>query len=203
MSNKYNYFAIPSDKIPQPPPYQAVWYASWSPVRPIMGTNSQVGNAAQPQPPLVIGATMGDLPAKATLIGKGRRNRSAAPPPPPFPLPETATTAGYFSSVQRWLTSGTDSQVCSYFSIPFADVPLQPPYVAWYATWSISRPVVEEGGLPSLVIGAISGAVPEGGTFIIALDKDPPPPPPPLSALDMDLASYDLLLTDLDASSPS
>lgn len=189
---KYNYFAIPIDKIVQPPPY--LWYAGWSSVKPTQGANTQVGNANQLPPPFVIGATTGALPGKATLIGTGPR--SQYPTPPPFPFPVGTTAAGYFSSVQRWLTSGTDAQVCSYFSIPFADVPAQPTYTTWFATWSLVRPVLQPGWLAPLAIGATTDAVPEGGAFIVALDKDPLPPPPVLPAPDTSLANYAAWLTD-------
>lgn len=196
MAKTYKYFAIALDKLPEPAPYEAVWYASWSSVRPALGPQTHVTGASASPLPFVIGATTGALPAQATLIGKGAR--SGCPAPPPLPCPET-TCADYFASIQRWLSSGTGTQPCSYFSIPFAAVPSQPPYVTWYAAWSPLRPAVEPGWLPPLVICATAGEVPATGQFIMPLAKDPPPPPPVLASPDMTLASFVTPLGDRGA----
>lgn len=196
MSKTYNYFAIPFDQVPPSPPY-TVWYTGWSPIRPTVGTSSQVSGSGQLPPPFVVGITSGDLPANATLIGTG--HRSQCPAPPPFPSPEFTTASDYLASVRHWVESGTDPQTCSYFSIPFAEVPEQPPYLAWFATWSSWRPVVDPGVPAPLAIGATDGTVPPGAKFIIPLLKDPPPPPPVLPAPDTSLASYAAWLSDRGA----
>lgn len=192
----FNYFVIPSNKIqqpPQPPPY--VWYAGWSVRRPTQGTKTQVGGTNQLPPPFVIGATTGALPDQATLIGKGPR--SQFPAPPPFATPDV--TPDYFASFQRWLDNGTDAQVCSYFSIPFAAVPAQPSYTTWFAIWSPSLPAVAPGWLAPMAIVADPGPVPDGGKFIVAMDKVPPPPPPVLAAPDTSLDTYKAWLLDRSA----
>lgn len=193
MSKAYNYFAIPFEKVPPSPPY-AVWFASWSSVKPTLGTTTQAGGTAQLPPPFVVGATLGDLPDHAVLLGTGAR--SQCPPPPPLPSPATTTAGDYYSSVKRWIEAGTDPQMCSYFSIPFAHVPSRPPYLAWFATWSSSRPIVEPGMLPPFTIAAIEGTGPEGATYVARMAKDPPAPPPVLSAPETSLATYATWLFD-------
>lgn len=192
----FNYFVIPSNKIQkpqQPPPF--VWYAGWSVRRPILGTNTQVAGAKPLPPPFVIGATTGALPDQATLIGRGPRSKF--PAPPPFATPDAKPA--YLAAFQRWLDSGTDAQACSYFSIPFAAVPPQPSYTTWFATWSPSLPAIASEWLAPMAIVADPGPVPDGGQFIVNLDKVPPPPPPVLAAPDTTLTDYAQWLIDRSA----
>jgi hypothetical protein len=183
MSKTYTYFAIPFDKIPQPTPY-TVWFASWSLVKPQLGSNTQLIGADTPPPPFVIGMTSGNLPQGATLIGKGLKDSS----PPPLPSPVSTSATDYLASVRRWIESGNGTQTCSYFSIPFALVPTQPPYTAWFATWSQVRPPADS--FAPFSIGITDGPLPDGATLITRIGKDPPPPPPFLASPATSLASF-------------
>jgi len=70
-----------------------------------------------------------------------------------------------------------------YFLIAFEDVPADPCYTTWFATWSTERPTVAPGMAPPLVVGVTSAAaLPAGAVLLDAGGKDPPPPPPPLAA---------------------
>lgn len=69
-----------------------------------------------------------------------------------------------------------------YFMIPFANVPQNPDYKVWFATWSTQPPTLEPGMQPPLVIGATAGPLPAGAVPLAGGGKDPPPPPPPLAA---------------------
>jgi hypothetical protein len=186
MSKTYTYFAIPFDKIPKPPqptPY-TVWFASWSLVKPQLGSNTRLTGGDTPPPPFVIGMTSEKLAQGAMLIGKGPKNAS----PPPLPSPTITSATDYLASVRRWLESGKGPQTCSYFSIPFALVPTQPAYTVWFATWSLVRPVADT--FAPFSIGATDGALPDGATLIARIGKDPPPPPPATPSPDTSLASY-------------
>lgn len=67
-----------------------------------------------------------------------------------------------------------------YFVIPFEDVPAEPGFQVWYATWSQERPAVEPGASPPLVVGVTAGELPRNAAMLGSATKDPPPPPPPL-----------------------
>jgi hypothetical protein len=69
-----------------------------------------------------------------------------------------------------------------YFTIPFEDVPANPSYTVWFATWSRERPLLEPGMNPPLVVGVTSDSTLPAGAFLLgggSKDPQPPPPPPP------------------------
>ena len=67
-----------------------------------------------------------------------------------------------------------------YFEIPFDNVPEQPTYTVWFATWSRERPLLEPGMNPPMVVGITAeDEIPAGAALIGISSKDPPPPPPP------------------------
>lgn len=66
-----------------------------------------------------------------------------------------------------------------YFLIPFENVPANPPYQVWYATWSKTPPLLEPGMNPPMVVGATLEELPAGATLLDSGSKDPLPPPPP------------------------
>ncbi len=69
-----------------------------------------------------------------------------------------------------------------YFEIPFENVPQDPTYTVWYATWSTQRPVLEPGMNPPMVVGVTAeSTLPAGATLLGDGSKDPPPPPPSLT----------------------
>jgi hypothetical protein len=82
------------------------------------------------------------------------------------------------------------SQDYKYFVIPFDQVPASPSYTVWYATWSTTPPILEPGMSAPLVVGAITGELPNAGTLLGDGRKDPPPPPPPTPSASIDLAEY-------------
>jgi hypothetical protein len=66
-----------------------------------------------------------------------------------------------------------------YFVIPFANVPKDPAYTVWFASWSTERPIVEPGMPPPFVVGVTTDdKLPAGATLLADGSKDPPPPPP-------------------------
>jgi len=69
-----------------------------------------------------------------------------------------------------------------YFMIPFENVPQNPDYQVWFASWSTQRPTLEPGMQAPVVVGATTGPLPAGAVPLTAGGKDPPPPPPPLAA---------------------
>jgi hypothetical protein len=73
------------------------------------------------------------------------------------------------------------TQEHKYFRIPFANVPANPTYTVWFASWSTERPTVEPGMPDPYTIGVTKDAqLPPGATLIATSTKDPPPPPPAL-----------------------
>jgi hypothetical protein len=69
-----------------------------------------------------------------------------------------------------------------YFLIALENVPANPCYTTWFATWSTERPIVAPGMAPPLVVGVTSAeTLPVGAMLLGAGGKDPPPPPPPLA----------------------
>jgi hypothetical protein len=75
------------------------------------------------------------------------------------------------------------SHASKYFVIPFANVPDNPTYTVWYASWSTERPILEPGMLPPCTIGVTGdGKLPPGATLVATSTKEPPPPPPALAA---------------------
>jgi hypothetical protein len=78
------------------------------------------------------------------------------------------------------------SQSTKYFAIPFDNVPKDPTYTVWFATWSTERPAVEPGTYPPWVVGVTEDDVlPAGATLLGTCSKDPPPPPPPAAPVSM------------------
>jgi hypothetical protein len=74
------------------------------------------------------------------------------------------------------------SQDNKYFSIPFANVPNNPTYTVWFASWSTERPIIEPGMLPPFAIGVTKDdQLPAGATLLASSTKEPPPPPPALA----------------------
>jgi hypothetical protein len=72
--------------------------------------------------------------------------------------------------------------MAKYFMIPFKNVPSNPAYTVWYATWSNQRPVIEPGMNQPVVIGVTKDdTLPASATLLAESTKEPPPPPPPLS----------------------
>ncbi len=97
MSQGSKYFVIPFEDVPASPSYP-VWYATWSTVRPTL----EPGASA----PLVVGATMDQLPPGAILLGSGDKD---PPTPPPPPLPEAVSVSEYQRSIETWLALGRDA----------------------------------------------------------------------------------------------
>jgi hypothetical protein len=66
------------------------------------------------------------------------------------------------------------------FLIPFESVPADPPYAAWFATWSRERPKLEPGMNVPMVVGVTTQELlPIGAVLLTDGTKDPQPPPPP------------------------
>jgi hypothetical protein len=97
MSQSYKYFIIPFADVPRSPTY-AVWFATWSSEWPTI----EVGM----HPPLVVGATEGELPAGAVLLANATKDPQ--PPPPPPPLMALAFSE-YQQSVNAWLSLSRDA----------------------------------------------------------------------------------------------
>ncbi|HWU85954.1 MAG TPA: hypothetical protein VN253_01685 [Kofleriaceae bacterium] len=90
------------------------------------------------------------------------------------------------------------SSIQQYFTIPFENVPANPAYTVWYATWTRERPAVEPGVNPPLVVGAtVEGSLPKGATSLGSGTKDPlPPPPPPPPAVIISQPDYQKTVSD-------
>jgi hypothetical protein len=72
------------------------------------------------------------------------------------------------------------SEDLKYFLIPYEQVPEQPAYAVWFATWSQDRPRLEPGMNPPMVVGATTeDRLPAGAVLLAGASKDPQPPPPP------------------------
>ena len=97
MSQSYQYFVIPFENVPDAPEY-TVWFAAWSRVRPIVEPGMN--------PPFVVGATRGTLPAGAVLLGDS--DKDPIPPPLP-PAPSTVSSSNYQKSVRVWLELSRDA----------------------------------------------------------------------------------------------
>jgi hypothetical protein len=87
----YQYFTIPYHLVPSDgsAPY-TVWYATWTTKRPIVEPGMP--------PPIVTGATAGELPAGAIALAEGTKN----PPPPPL-APTTIDLSSYKDSIRTWI----------------------------------------------------------------------------------------------------
>ena len=86
------YFTIPFKNVPDNPEY-TVWYAAWSNEKPVVEPFTD--------PPMVIGATSGDLlpPSAVPLAETGNTKE-----PPPKPPPLTGGSAdAYQSAFAGWL----------------------------------------------------------------------------------------------------
>lgn len=71
----------------------------------------------------------------------------------------------------------------NYFAIPLNDVPSNPPYTVWFASWvaaqngyswSMQRPSVDA---PTWGVAATTGSPPTSATTLGSGGKDLPPPP--------------------------
>ena len=85
--------------------------------------------------------------------------------------------------------------IYKYFIIPFENVPANPTYPVWYASWTKERPIVAPGVHPPLVVGATTEALPAGATLLGSGSKDPPPPPPPPPPLAIIPSEYQTTIT--------
>lgn len=201
----YTFFTIPFELVPSDPPYR-VWFASWSRTVPELKTN-------EPRP-FVVGATRGELPQSATVLGTGLKDRPEEEAPPPPPAVPT-TLSEYGAALNAWLSRGTDTQPCAYFAIPYADVRTPRTYTAWFATWTEQRPEIAPGMLPPLVIGLATTELPPGAVVLAngatglppgaaelasgGGGKDPPPPPPAAPEPGTSLAAHsEWMKADLD-----
>lgn len=86
-----------------------------------------------------------------------------------------------------------------YFTIPFANVPQNPSYTAWYALWtkdrpsagwSKERPVAVLDPSTIWVVGLTADEPPPGATVLGTATKDPPQPPLALSPKITSMAAY-------------
>jgi len=83
------------------------------------------------------------------------------------------------------------SQSYKYFVIPFEDVPANPSYTVWYATWSEKRPTEPGKNQFPMVVGVTTEAnLPAGAVLLGDGLKDPPPPPPPPPSLTSTPSDY-------------
>jgi hypothetical protein len=88
-----------------------------------------------------------------------------------------------------------------YFAIPFENVPADPSYTVWFATWSKERPVLEPGMNAPMVVGVTtSTTLPAGAVLLASGSKDPVPPPPPPPPAVMDPSAYQRSVTEWLAS---
>jgi len=75
------------------------------------------------------------------------------------------------------------SQDYKYFVIPFKNVPDDPTYTVWYASWSKERPSVVRGMPAPVAIGVTKDdKLPPEAILIANSTKEPPPPPPLMAA---------------------
>ena len=66
----------------------------------------------------------------------------------------------------------------TYFTLPFDNLPQNPGYTVYFATWS-TQPPTDSDAKP-LVVCCTTGVAPQGATVLVSSAlKDPPPPPPP------------------------
>ena len=84
-----------------------------------------------------------------------------------------------------------------YFAIPFENVPDEPSYTVWFATWSKERPVLEPGMSAPMVVGVTANdRLPEGAVLLGDSSKDPVPPPPPPPPAVLDQSAYQQSFTE-------
>ena len=82
------------------------------------------------------------------------------------------------------------TQSYTYFSIPFENVPDDPQYAVWFASWSKQRPTLEPGMNAPFVVGATAGPLPAGATLIANIVKDPIPPCLPPAPVEASMKEY-------------
>lgn len=64
----------------------------------------------------------------------------------------------------------------TYFTIPYSQLPSNPGYTVYYATWTTTPPA-DAGTTPPFIVCCTTGSAPEGATVLASSIKDPTPPP--------------------------